>query len=530
MGLAQLAAGSPTKAERSFGQVTSSWPDDPLSVQCWIEIGNAASKRQSHLEALEAYRSAIRVAAPGAVKTQASLGMGKTLSTIGANKEALEILTQCATQDPEAALKNMDLVRALGEAFFAMKQYDRSREYLLRWLNLQTGEHEKDLVLAKIAENSLIQGDWAMANSFYSYIRKHYPDSEGDYICKIRKAEILEKDPAGFDEAEAVYVELSRKKLSPSLRKIVNVKMALLLQKNGNPEKSLEMLNQIIDAEPDCAGQEEIASLREHVVNDLAVKYAAHKNYPVLIQLHQNFPGAFKGVQPTELMETIAEAYGTLGFPGNAFELYEALAARKKSEEWLLKCAYYAYESGKFDRAVAYCGQVQAPDLDSRKAGILGRVNFRDGKYGEAAKYLARVFQQNPKEAAADPVLVGCYAKSLIEIKKYDEALPVLQQGLESLAHDNIYQRYGFLSMTGKCQVELKQYQSAIETFESAVRCCTGDQANGIIYDISRVYVALGQQDKALQALSRLAGSSQGFWKAAAQQQVNSVQMVSGGK
>jgi tetratricopeptide (TPR) repeat protein len=530
LGLTQLAAGNTAKALRSFDQVTSNWPDHPLCAQCWLEVGNAASKKQSHLEAVEAYRAALRSAPAGATKAQASLGMGKTLMAVGANKEALEILTQCAAQDPVAAMKNADLVRALGEICFAMKQYEKSSEYFLRWLNLQNSEHDKDLVLAKITEICLIQGNWSLANSIYSYIRKTYPDSDGENICKIRKAEILEKNQDGMEEAEMVYSELSQKKLAPALRRIVNVKMASLLHKGGNLEKSLEMLNLILEAEPESAGRDEIVALREDVVGDLAASCAARKDYAMLVQLHQNYTGAFKKEQPPEVLEAIGEAYNSFGLPGSALDLYEALAAKKKSDDAFFKCAFYALEAGRFEKAASWCAQIQAPEFDVRKAAVLGRVNFHDGKFADAAKYLAKVFQQSPKRAAADPNLAECYARSLIESRRFDEALAVVQQALQNTAQDNGPQRYCFLTLAGRCQAELKQYQSAVESLEAAVQCCSGDQANGVIYEISKVYVASGQQDKALQTLTRLTGLPQGFWKAAGQEQVNSIQMVSSGK
>jgi tetratricopeptide (TPR) repeat protein len=80
--------------------------------------------------------------------------------------------------------------------------------------------------------------------------------------------------------------------------------------------------------------------------------------------------------------------------------------------------------------------------------------------------------------------------------------------------------------MQGKCLAELKQPQKSVELLEAALALASEVQASALAYDLAGLYLGLGQQDKALQTLNQLISSAQPFWKAAAQQQLNSIQMV----
>lgn len=51
------------------------------------------------------------------------------------------------------------------------------------------------------------------------------------------------------------------------------------------------------------------------------------------------------------------------------------------------------------------------------------------------------------------------------------------------------------------------------------------DEANELLYETSKLYVAAGQTDKAIQSLNKLKGTGQPFWTSVAQQQLNTIDM-----
>ena len=60
---------------------------------------------------------------------------------------------------------------------------------------------------------------------------------------------------------------------------------------------------------------------------------------------------------------------------------------------------------------------------------------------------------------------------------------------------------------------------------EAAIKLSGEDQANELLYEISKLYIAAGQTDKAIQSLNQLKGTEHPFWAAVAQQQLNTIDM-----
>ena len=136
---------------------------------------------------MEAFRWALRGAAEKDDKAAAYYELGRMYLILGANKEALEMLENCIGQDPDYYTKKPDVFRFIGEAQFALGNIEKAKEHLLRYVNYQQSAPDQDIVLAKIAEIFLIQGELGAASKMYAFIGKYYTDSEGDLICRVRQ-------------------------------------------------------------------------------------------------------------------------------------------------------------------------------------------------------------------------------------------------------------------------------------------------------------------------------------------------------
>ena len=247
--LAHSTMGNYAKADKLFRQVTSEWPDHPVASRCWVGIGDIFNKKQAYLEAMEAFRWALRVAAQSDDKAAAYFELGKVFLILGANKEALEMLNNCIAQKPDYYLKKPEVFRFIGEALFGLGDVEKAKEHLLRYINLQQSAPDQDIILAKIAEIFLIQGDLGAAGKMYSFIQKYYLDSEGDMICKVRQGELTEKDD--LDQSIKVYEDLCAKDLSPSLRRIVLMKLAALNLKKCDLAHSLDLMDEAFPVKND---------------------------------------------------------------------------------------------------------------------------------------------------------------------------------------------------------------------------------------------------------------------------------------
>ena len=352
------------------------WPNHPVAIQCWMQMGKIYHQKESYIEAIEAFRTALRAPLSKPEKTEAVYSLGRELSIVGAHKEAVESLDQCLAGDPAFYLKKPDLFKYLGESTFTLQQYDRSRDLLMRYLNLQQDYPDRDLILAKIAEVFLHQGEQALANKLYNYIQSHYRDSEGDYISRIRKAEIMEKrERGGQAGALAIYEELSQKTLPPAPRQ------ARFLQTGIGGMEAWQFRAQCradrtgTQGQMDANSQSEFNSLREKVVVDYFKKSYSDKNHAQVVQLYEKYPSLFQSLQAAELDAQAAESYAALKLYPSAVRVYERLlaGAKKKNEDWLIKSAQYCFQMGDLDKSAYYCRLGQPEVYDAQKTLLLGR-------------------------------------------------------------------------------------------------------------------------------------------------------------
>ncbi|MHC1726144.1 MAG: tetratricopeptide repeat protein [Syntrophobacteraceae bacterium] len=524
-GLAYLTIGNYPKADKTFRQVISEWPEHPITSRCWIGIGDIHNKKQAFLEAMEAFRAALRYASTKEDKAAASFELGKAFLVLGANKEAVEMLNNCTDLDPDYYKKKPETFRLIGEAEFALGMFDKGREHLLRYVNYQQSAPDQDMVLAKLAEIFLNQGDQVLANKMYSFIQKYYTNSEGDLISRIRQAEFIEKsDTKG---ALKIYDGLCEKDLSPSLRRIVFLKLATLHLKKGTLARSLELMDEAFPAKVENQVNSEMGAMRERILGELVRKYYADKNYVSVIQLHERYRRVFDSIQSPNVLEDIAESYGALKFYSVALEVYDRMLAKglKKSEDLLLRCALYSLRLNDNSRSFNFCKLVQSDALDLKKSEILGHILYRDQKYQDAAKSFAKIAQKQKDFEISDPDSLHSYGTSLYEVKKYDEAIPVLQKALERMKADDTDSQRSTLVTLSKCFSGLKQYPQAAEAMETALNFTREEQANELLYELSKLHLAAGQPEKAMQSLNRIIGIQHPFWTAVAQQQLNSIQM-----
>ncbi|MCE5334094.1 MAG: tetratricopeptide repeat protein [Desulfobacteraceae bacterium] len=524
-GLVLLSMGNYSKAEKLFRQVVSEWPEHPAASRCWIGIGNIYNKKHSYIEALEAFRSALRIASEKEDRAAANFELGRELQILGVSKEAAEFINLGLAEYPELYLKHPEVFRLLGEAEFSLGIYDKARDHLLRYVNYQESAPDQDMALAKLAETFLNLGDAALAGKIYAFLQKYYTDSEGDLISRVRQAEFLERS----DHAAAfkVYSDLCSKDLSPSLRKIVYYKLASLSWKRGDLERSMELMDEVFQGKNDIPSGNEMAALRERVLGDLIRKNYIEKNFIAVLQMHDKYRRILDGIQSVEVHEDIAESYGALQFYSVALEIYDRLIAKglKKGEDVMLRCALYSVRADDRNRALQYCRLVQSDSMDPKKSEILGHIFSRDQKYAEAQKLFGKVVQKGKELELTDPDSLLIYGSVLHELKKFDEAVPVLQKGLERANSSEGFNRRSLLMTLGKCFRELKQYPNALEMLEFALKLSKDEEANEVLYELADVHFAAGQADKAVQILNQIVGTNNPFWVAVAQQQLNSIEM-----
>jgi tetratricopeptide (TPR) repeat protein len=530
-GVTYLAVDDYKRAEECFKRVVGEYPAHPAVGPAWLGVGRICEHKKAHAEAIMAFRTALNHPLDKPDRTEAFYNLGHTLSLINSHAEALEALTRCLAEDPTYYLKQPDVLRALGEAHFAMQQHDKSSHYLLWYHNLQKDAPDQDMILARLAEALTDQNQHEMANKVYAYLRRLYPGSEGEAISEIRKAELLEQqDDKGKKQALEIYKSLSQKNLPPSLSRLVVYRLASWEWKHKNYDKSIFLLDAVLSNKSNKTALDECQTLRDKVVLDWAKQAFEDKDYGKVIDLYKENTDLFQSQGSTELEAALAESYGEVKAYPSAIEMYQTLLKKsgKKNEDWLFRIARYFFLMGNMEKAVETCEQIQSDSLQAGKTALLASMYFAQGRYKEAVQNFDKLFQGGKNLSAAEAESVLHYAESLLQVGRYEDGVSCALNGSKQLGDNDSEQKVQLSLLRSKCHQKLKQPEKAIEALEQALPLVQSetmkDQLN---YQLSGLYVEIKNFDKATEALTQLSKSSQPLWRVAAQQQLDYLQMRS---
>lgn len=523
-GLCHLALGDSKKAEESFKQVLNNHSQHPIAPLAWMRLGEALSKRGAFIESIQALRTALTSPLEKPLVAEASYYLGKGLYHLGAHREAQVVLVKSQEEDPSGHIARPDLLRVLGECYFINQEYDKSAAYLMWYLNIERDAPGKDLLLAKIGESLMYTRDQDLAKKIYVYLDKHFPETEGWIISKIRRAEYFERqNPPNQVAASAIYEELSQHSLTGPLGEFLTFKVASWERGRKHYARALEWIETGLAGNGTPKAREELIDLKVQVLLDFIRESHASQDHARALRLFQDNQDLLSPRIPAEVLSLVAESCSMLKLHPTAAEIYQRLYTQSggRNEEWLLKSARCYFQMGDSERTILSCLPLQGEAHQMEKALLLGKTYFEVGKYPQAAQELLKHIQKKDSLEGTDPDVLYGYAESLILSDRATDALLFLDKliRIPALAQGEPRIRIGL--MQSRCYTALKQPGQATEVLEHLLTLSPPEALQDRLnYELTRLYLESGQTSKASEKLARLAQSSNSLWKTAAEQEL----------
>ena len=530
-GLAYQASGDQENAIKSFQKAIDEYPKHPASALCRLELAASYQKIASHAQAVRAARSALESPLDQPLKTRAYWLLGSSLHATGEYIPATEALEQCLTQDPRWYREQPLLLKYLGESFFFQRQYDKSREYLLWYLNLQPKAPDKGLILAKIAEIFSAEDDPDYANKLYDHIGSNYPNSDGDVIAQIRKADLSKNRGKVSQEDDLnLFRELAQKPLSPQLLKLVHLKLASREHEYGNFDESVSVIDYNLHGNATAISNNDFVILRSKVVQDWMKSAHQNRDYRTVIQLYEKGQSTSTNANTAEINLLVADSYAGVKQYHKAITLYEHILANKGAVEEgdvFARMAEATLQAKDLERAAKYCSQIQGTQFEQKKMVLWAQIYFAQHHYSKVVECLGSLPEQDVP-ATSNPSIYSIFGESLSHLGECEKAARWLQKTSEHMEQtgshsDELLHCY---MVQAACYTKSEKHDKAITVLEEASTIAGSenlrDQLN---YDISKLYLQLGQIDKAIQRLTGLMKSPKSFWQTAAKQQLEYIQM-----
>ena len=526
-GLALVTVGNPNKARTYFEEVITQFPKHPAAPSAMLVLAPMYFEEKAFALAIKVLRKVLTYPLDTSVKVDVYRRLGEALYSAGEHAGAIEAFNAAMKADPELYLKEPVVLRQLGEALFVEQKYEESRDLIFRYLNLRADAPDRDLVLARIAEILTLQDEKDLANKLYAYIQNTYPNSEGDVIAKIRRAEYLEgKDKITLEEATAIYRDLLQKPLAAPLSRLVHFKYALRLFERGNFFECVNILDESLKDNPNKAPTDDFTALRSKAILGWSRQVYQQKEYAQVVHLHASNSKLFATANSTEIDAMIADSYGHLKLYPNAIRLTQDLLKRKgipKDEELVLKVASYFLLSGDHRSAMQWCTQVQAPKLQTEKSLLLAQILFAQAQYPQVIELLNRLPDKD-KTPSSPIKWYGLYAESYMQVGNCTKAAPWFDKALEVLGNDpgRSEERLHVLMNQGICYTKVNNTEKAISSLEAATRLAPSEDLQcQLRYEMAKLYAEAGQVQKATEILTKLLDSSLSLWRAAAKQELD---------
>jgi tetratricopeptide (TPR) repeat protein len=531
LGLAYQTSGDQEKALKAFEKALEDYPKHPAAALCWLELGSAYLKAGSHGHAVRAFRAALELPLDQAQQIKASWLLGVALHGMAEYGPAIEAFERCLKKDPDWHLKQPLLLKNLGESYFFQKEYDKSRDMLLWYLNLQPEAPDRDLVLAKIAEIFTAQDQPEYAAKLFAHIQSNYPDSEGDVIAQIRKMESLKtKGRLSLEDDLTFFRELAQKPLSPQLTRLIHLKLASREHEYGNYDTSLSVIDYNLKGISSPVANPEFLALRAKVVTDWLKSAFKNRDYGTAVLLYENNQSTFANANNADLNLMIADSYLGIKQPQKAIALYEQVLAKQgpaAQNELFARMAEAAFMAKDFERAEKACSQIQGSQFQPKKKLLMAQLHFSQRDYGKVVECLSSL-PETDIPATGSPSLYSIYGVSLAQLGECERATPWLHKSSEQMEKTNTHsdELLHDYMVQAACFGKQGKQQKAIAVLEEAATIAgTDHQRDQLQYDISKRYLELGQTEMAIQKLTKLMSSNQSFWKTAAKQQLDYIQM-----
>jgi tetratricopeptide (TPR) repeat protein len=526
-GVAYETLGDLKRAGDNFEQVVIQHPKHPAAPLAFLGLGGKHMQQKSYADAAQAFRKALRYPLENTMKVRAYTRLGEALYRVGEQPQAVEAISKAMDLDPQLYLKEPVVLKYMGEAFFVGQDYEKSREYLFWYLNLKPASEDRDLVLARIAEILTLQDEKDLANKLYAYIQNTFPNSEGDVIAKIRRAEYLEaKDKITADEAMSIYRDLLEKPLPAPLSRLVHFKFALRMFERSNFGDCLRSLDAALQDDSLKSTNDDLVALKAKAVLGWARQSYQKKDYAQIVQLYENHTGVFTAANSSELEAMVADSYAQLKLFTNAIALTQHILAKKglpKDEELILKTAEYYLLSGDPATALQWCEQVQSPARQIDKNKLVARILFAQQQYQKVLEVLDRLPEKD-KDSTGNVNWCDLHAQSYMHMGDSEKAVAWFDKALQAVGNDpaRIDERLWILINQQTCFTKLKNIDKAITNMEAASALADSEDLQcQLNYELARLYLEGAQTEKAIQVLNKMLESSRSLWQAAARQKLD---------
>lgn len=490
------------KAIEFYSLILNKHKDSDANPKALLKIAEIMELKDRHKDAISGINYIIKNYQGLPEETGAKIIMAKIAYKENSFHKSINILTKLIEKTPENLYRYPEISLYLGYNYFQLGESVKARTDLLRYYNSCPGKNSH-LILTKVGDTYLDEGEIGNAVNYYYLVLKRYPQSEGAIISKIRLAEQQEKGNVGGNLPEKIaspkkiYEEIidnfRENSLGHPFEQLAMLRLAKIYEDNEDYNKSLEYLKNFLKKYPRSSLKEEAQHSFNNVIGKiLNIELKAGRYYNIL-EIYEREKNAILQADSAYPYLPIARAFMHLSFDDMAANIFKMadklLPEMEKPSDLLYSLSMDNFKKKKYEEGLSYVNTLikNYPDnsLTPYAYKLKGKIFFKQGKYSVAEDFfkLALKFNLNP------------YEKLLHSIRNDN----ILKFGCKSF-YSQIYQDIGDLNLhVGHTKNALEAFKQALDFEEPE------ENKTLLLIKIAKCYKLLNQKDDYLPIYEQIA-------------------------
>ncbi len=347
LGLINLKVGNFPEAKAYFKLLQEKYPDDDNIPSISYYWGEYYYRKGDYKKAADQFQYLIQMYPEHELVKQAAFYLADALNRTGFIDQAFQIVDYIDKRWPDYYMENFEFLRLAGEVEMKLRKWAAARDHYFTFYNLNPEADGSDIVLARIGDIYIREGERNAAKQIYQKAVRDYPDKEGGLVAKMRLAEegiYDEPDMAGmatvFDRPynkrpENIYKEIIENYPDSPLAPIAQLKLAMWYAFHKKYPDALASAQDFIEKYPEHQLIARAQQLGDSVFALAVPEMVEEQRYGRIVRYWEtyDFIGSNDAKIDDRIKLNVALSYWKVGQPAKALALIEPYLQKKQVPE-----------------------------------------------------------------------------------------------------------------------------------------------------------------------------------------------------
>jgi TolA-binding protein len=519
------------QAKAYFNLVLDEYPDYHGRPEAMFELARICLQTNQPSRAISLYRNILAEFPQSQLTTPTRLELAQVMYQEKDYPEVLKIMAPLTESTPRIMYESPDWLLQMGNAYYHTGAAAKARSAFAKALNCFPAISSKDRILSRIADSFIEQRQPHKARKIYEYIVENYPETDGYVTGLVRLAQFSNQE----DKKTRLYRKVVEQFPSHSLSRLAMIRLAGLYNQQGDFQKSIPLLENILNHRSDLFKDESLQLMQDAY---LAVfkKMLQQGDYPNIMMQYEKKKSMLDQLQNGDIFAMIGKAYIKA-------DLYPQAYA-------LLKNAYEQEETGRHGPDMMYHLGVAMQETQRDKAALRmfdiliqrypdnaymkdachrgGLIYMQQEAYQKAIRkfQIARRHTSNSFESTRILIdeALACQAAGQLQAAAASLVKAINELAAEAGNHSSLiadtYRRLGEVYMISR------DYLKAADAFSMSARFYQNHEKHSeITFSIADAYTRAKQPDKALRYYNQVIETDAPLWAKLARERIREMDL-----